>query len=425
MAAKNISKEFGLHKAGNVMSRLTKRFIDSIQEPGIYKDGELTGFYLQVSKKSKTYKVKAKLKGTRKDIRITIGRHGDPWTPTTAREEAEKLLRDLRTGTNPNEERRSRHEKAAQAQALAETEKELTVRRVFADYVESRNIKVSTAKVYKYVVYSRFEDWLDRPMISITRKDIKSRHAQISKKHPGDANHAMRILRALFEFAIAGDEHGVIKENPVKYLSMAKEWNRLKRRQNVIKQFELESWCKAVDKLSNEVVQDYLLFLLFTGLRKNEAMKLKWKSRSLAATDSYVDLQDKSFTVLDTKNGVTHTLPLTDFLEALVKRRYKDNPKSPYVFPGLDPNRHLVDVRYHQAKVEEVSGIPFSLHDLRRTFITIAKRLGIDEDFVKGLANHKTGDVTFGYTVMDDEDRRNTMQKITNYIVKEAGLGLL
>lgn len=68
----------------------------------------------------------------------------------------------------------------------------------------------------------------------------------------------------------------------------------------------------------------------------------------------------------------------------------------------------------------------FMLHDLRRTFITIAKSLDISAYAVKCLVNHKMNhDVTAGYLATDVERLRKPMQQITNYIAGQIGLAQL
>lgn len=70
-------------------------------------------------------------------------------------------------------------------------------------------------------------------------------------------------------------------------------------------------------------------------------------------------------------------------------------------------------------KVIEKTGIKFTVHDLRRTFITIAESLDIPAYALKRLLNHKTsGDVTAGYIIIDVERLRRPMQMITDYILK-------
>jgi integrase len=75
------------------------------------------------------------------------------------------------------------------------------------------------------------------------------------------------------------------------------------------------------------------------------------------------------------------------------------------------------------AKVIKESGISFTIHDLRRTFMTIAESLDISAYAVKRLANHKmNNDITAGYIIADVERLRDPMQKITDYILKCAGV---
>ena len=65
---------------------------------------------------------------------------------------------------------------------------------------------------------------------------------------------------------------------------------------------------------------------------------------------------------------------------------------------------------------------PWVLHDLRRTFITIAESLDIPAYSLKRLLNHKMrNDITAGYIITDVERLRRPMQQITDYILKAAG----
>ena len=71
------------------------------------------------------------------------------------------------------------------------------------------------------------------------------------------------------------------------------------------------------------------------------------------------------------------------------------------------------------AKVTEASGINFTVHDLRRTFITIAESLDISAYAVKRLVNHKmNNDVTAGYIIADVERLRKPMQLITDNLLE-------
>lgn len=61
------------------------------------------------------------------------------------------------------------------------------------------------------------------------------------------------------------------------------------------------------------------------------------------------------------------------------------------------------------------------VHDLRRTFATVAESLDIPAYALKRLMNHKTqGDVTGGYLVITTERLRAPMERIEDFVLKAA-----
>ena len=61
------------------------------------------------------------------------------------------------------------------------------------------------------------------------------------------------------------------------------------------------------------------------------------------------------------------------------------------------------------------------LHDLRRTFVTIAESLDISSYALKRLVNHsQKGDVTAGYIVMSIDRLREPMNRIAAYILEKV-----
>jgi integrase len=69
--------------------------------------------------------------------------------------------------------------------------------------------------------------------------------------------------------------------------------------------------------------------------------------------------------------------------------------------------------------VADESGVSFCIHDLRRTFITVAESLDVSAYAVKALVNHSLGsDVTSGYIIQSAERLRKPMQKISNHLMK-------
>ncbi len=98
-----------------------------------------------------------------------------------------------------------------------------------------------------------------------------------------------------------------------------------------------------------------------------------------------------------------------------------------YVFPGTGGTGgtgNIIEHRKQIAKVAQESRVSFTIHDLRRTFITVAESLDIPAYALKRLASHKMGnDVTAGYIISDVERLREPMQKITGHFLRSAGIG--
>lgn len=415
------------------MNRLnfTKAALDSLQHDGkgrkYFYDNKVRGLSLSVNDKGmKTFVVYRWAMG--KPQKVTLGRYPD-LSIEQARAMASEVNSKLTRGVNPIDERR---EKKA---------KQVTLSQALDEYLLSRkNLAPRTRYDYKRILNSYFWDWKDRPIISITKDKVEKRHRQIaegfsvpSKKGKNGwvetasearANYAMRFLRAVINFAMIKyeDTHGnsLIPDNPVRRLSQARAWYRIDRKQTVIRAHQLQDWFSAVLDLRSDavngkpdVVRDYLQFLILTGVRRSEASTLKKMD---------VDLKTRSFTLVDTKNKEQHTLPLSDYLCEIVSRRLAADDGG-YIFPGTGKHGYLIEPKRQMEKVIAKSGVTFTLHDLRRTFISIAESLDIPAYALKRLLNHKMrNDVTAGYIITDIERLRRPMQLVTDYILKVAGL---
>jgi integrase len=229
---------------------------------------------------------------------------------------------------------------------------------------------------------------------------------------PAWANLCMRLLRSLFNLAIAkyADEEGRSPfVNPVRVLSETRSWARIDRRRTLIAPHDLRAWHDAVANLT-PTAHAYLVTVLLTGLRRREAGSLRWED---------IDFDRGTLTVRQTKNGKPHVLPIPNYLRGLLS-----GLKTPgafadsYVFPGAASNTGRL-----QAAVFRVSGVRFTIHDLRRTFITVAESLDIPAFALKRLLNHSDGqDVTAGYIVIGTERLRAPIEKIAGYFESAMGI---
>lgn len=367
-----------------------------------HRDSQITGFCLRVTSGGvKSFIVEKRIFGKVK--RITIGRYGNI-TVEQARKEAMKFLGEVATGHDPIAEKK------------AKSVKRITLEEAFEDYLNTRNeLRPATVKDYKQVLKTGFQDWKSKSLVDISKDMVELRHSELGKTSKARANNAMRVLRAIFNHAKAKYEDSkgnpVIAFNPVDRLGQIRAWYKIERKRTLIKPHQLSDWYRATMQLNLQTTRDYLHLVLLTGLRRSEASRITW---------SDIDFKAKTLEIPETKNHQVHTLPLSDFLFDLFERRF-DERTSNYVFPSDTERGYLFNPKTAVKRVADLSGVPFTLHDLRRTFVTIAESLDIPGYALKRLLNHKDpNDVTAGYIVSNVDRLREPMQKITDFIIKHC-----
>ena len=361
----------------------------------------------------RSFEVRKKLHG--RANRTKIGDY--PITPIAkARSKARDALTFYDKGIDPDAAERA--EKAAN----------VTLGECLTDYLESRSsLKPNTKTAYAATTSQYLSDWLNRPISLITRDAVEARHRKIGKDSEARANTTMRILRAVFNYAIAKYENEkgepLYVHNPVARLSHVRAWYPESRRRTYLNRQQIPVWFEVVDTLPEwlldnrtdpETIRDYLKLVLFTGLRRREASNLRWKD---------VDLVNHILTIPggNTKNKKEHILPLPNYLAAILGRR--ESYRGPFVFPGKIENRPISEPKRIIVAIRQKCGFHFTLHDLRRTFATMAEEAGVRDYTLKRLLNHSGGrDVTAGYYVPDVDALRDPMDKVCRQILNLTDL---
>lgn len=356
-----------------------------------YFDTEQKKLRLRVSSTgAKSFAVVKKVNGSPK--RVTIGQ----WPEVSiaqAREEAGDILAELRKGVDPTAKKRDQKQKA------------LTLQQVFNDYKSKRKLKPTTISDYTYKLEHYFSDWLDKPVSKITEKMVLKRQQALTAKGATTANTAMRVLRLTLNYASA---IGAVDNVATDILSKARMWHKNERKSRVIPSNKLQDWHRAVESLRNQKAKVYLFMLLYMGMRSSEALGLKWEN---------VDLVCEKLTLIDTKNGTNHTLPIPNVLMPMLKRLQAETGRSKWVYASSDLAKPMWTPKKPIAQVSKHSGVEFSPHDCRRTFATIAEAVNLPLTMIKRLMNHTTSnEVTGGYIITEEETLREAINKVATYI---------
>jgi hypothetical protein len=183
---------------GNVYAhmkqKITKRLVDQLRAPADRDvtawDDEVVGFGIRCRRAgAKHYILKMRSGGRQRWI--TIGRHGSPWTPATARTEALRLLGLKAGGTDPATER--------DRQKGVITVAELGKR--FLDSYVPHHCKPTTAYEYRRAVALFINPAIGRHRISeLQRAAVAQCHHDL-RDRPYQANRALGVLSKMMNLA--------------------------------------------------------------------------------------------------------------------------------------------------------------------------------------------------------------------------------
>ncbi len=388
--------------------KLTKSKVERIDAPDpsgkqmLHWDSELPGLGVLASgkTKAKTYVVQKRLpNGVVR--RLTIG-STKTFTLDQARDDAREKLVEMSRGKDPKLERRKEQARAK------------TLRSVLDDYLSNTKLRDKSRRDYRASVERYLGSWLSLPILEITPAMVRERHRAIAREVAGEgrysgeaaANMAMRTLRLLWNAAAEdADDDETLPANPVR---LKKRWFDVERRERMVRSDQLPAFYKAVNKLPSRTARDYLLLLLFTGLRRREASTLRWDD--VDSPTAIIRLPAST-----TKAGRKLDLPMSSFVRELLDVRCANATEAAnkFVFPADSRSRHIEEPKFPLGLVAKATGIAVSVHDLRRTYITVAESADISPIALKGLVNHSLGnDVTSGYIQMPIERLREAAEKV-------------
>lgn len=219
------------------------------------------------------------------------------------------------------------------------------------------------------------------PIDTIGRGDIRLLLDQITERGaPIHANRMLAYLRRLFNWCV---ERDLIATSPAARIKPpAKE----RSRDRTLTRDELAAILFAMDKLSMPFGPFFRLLLL-TGQRRSEVAGARWNE---------IDAQKAEWTIPASraKNGKAHIVHLPQqALDILSKHPRFAGSDLIFTTTGTSP---ISGFSKAKAELDKASGVTgWTIHDLRRTFATIATgELGIEPVVVDKILNHSSGVVT-------------------------------
>ena len=219
----------------------------------------------------------------------------------------------------------------------------------FEEYMAvNPNRSKRTDELYRYEANRYLGDWLTRTLDSIARRDVEVRFNTITADHGWSAaNRAISLLRSVYRRPCV-DWDGL--RNPVDlWIAGGGKFHRKARRKISTPAEVLPCWRAGIEaEVNNPAIRDALWFGLYTGMRREEVLTLRWER---------VDMKGLTFRVEDTKTGVPLELPITRQLTAILERRqaeagdYPDHVRD-WVFPSpTSATGHVQDPHHLYARI--------------------------------------------------------------------------
>lgn len=226
-------------------------------------------------------------------------------------------------------------------------------------------------------------------------------------RSPSTANRYLAALSGVF--SVASNEWGWIKDNPLSKVSRFKEG---KARERFLTKEEIERLLCVCKHSKSPHLYTVTLFALSTGARRGEIMGLKWKD---------LDLERKTATFRDTKNGETRTIPLSrSLIECCVDEQQKKVQFSEFVFPncnGVKPA--CIRTAWDNAvKEAELEGICF--HSLRHTAASYLSMGGASTLEVGVILGHKTLAMVKRYSHLSVASTAKVLDKMNKEMLSGA-----
>ncbi len=385
---------------------INKRFVNSVRPPlpdegrACHWDAQVKGFGLKVYPTGRLVYVlqyRMKTKGAKTQT-STIGVHGSPWSPDSARERALDMLEDVRKGIDPNAVAAATAAEAIAASA-DETERLAVAARydvdAFLDRYIDRHVRKEAVRslddikgTFDRDIRPRFRG---RSVLDISKAEIQAMRADVGERSTSAANKAHKWFSAAYMWGI---EHDGLDSTP--FLGLKRPFKEPKRER------ALADWEIALI-WSVLPLQDWRFamlerILIITGLRLREVAEARWEE---------FDLEKGEWIIpgTRTKNKHPHLVPIFPALSRLLLAIEPDpdartglllTTNGTTAISGFSKSKAAIDRAVDEALGEGRWSRRHVMdrwvrHDHRRTLSTGFGELKIPLEHAEAVLNHVSG----------------------------------
>lgn len=370
-------------------------------------DDSLKGFGLMVTDKgARSYILQYRIGGRGNPTRrVTIGKHGSPWTPETARNRASELLEQVRRKVDPFDAERAKVE-ATKAEKESHAAHKAVLSRLAFETIADNFINGYAKKSLKR--WKEYEGVIARdlkpafgvtPLPSIVSADISDLLDQIGERGSSTALRAYNVLRAIDVYALEKEKrHYKAAQSP---LTDVQRPGTVAKRERHLADEELVGVWQAAGEMGWPFFPIVRLLIL-TGQRLREVAHMQWAELDLDAATWLIPGER-------TKNGQATLVPLSADAMAIISHLPKIKNDHDLVFPSSSgtaltafskPKAKLDATILAQMKEAAQDAVGDSdmgklkdwrFHDLRRTLAVGCQKLGVPVEVTEEILNHRSG----------------------------------
>jgi integrase len=403
--------------------RLSALMVKSITAPGIYHDGG--GLYLQVSRlesRSKSWFLRYTIEGKVRDM--GLGSLTE-WSLSEIRERAKKYRRMLDDKLDPIEVRNS--ERLLQKAEVAEKAKLQASQKTFAEcaYECHKSLKsswknskhgdqwINTLTTYAFPILGK------NLIAEVDKHSIKNVMLPIWLSKKDTADRLLQRIRTVMDWAVAHEYHPGYKPSLWKDLTtiLPQRPDQQRKHFSSCPHTDVGLLVRQLHATSvTPVVKLCFEFMILTAARSGEAR---------GALKSEIDFDKKIWRIDGSrmKAGITHTVPLSDRAEAVLREAFSIEPDGVFVFPSARKKTALSDQAFTKVVLRENLKVAYTAHGFRSSFRTWAGKLTSYDRIVceLALAHDLKTDVESAYDRNDyEEKRRHLMQDWASYLMTQG-----
>ena len=349
-------------------------------------------YFVELANGDQTFFIR--YKKDRKLIEERAGRRSQGWTAAKAnRLRTERIAG--KTGSNADQRSREIAEKELKNNRW-------TFSKIFDEYLASRpDLKGRANDVRRFNSYLE-KDFAQKTPEEVTHFDIERLKRGLAKKNlkPATVRHALEVLRRLSNFAT--------KHNLCPGISFVIEMPKVNNL--MTEDLTPDAYIRLTKLLDEEKdiqASNLLRLALFTGMRRGELFKLKWKD---------INFNTKIILIRDPKSGLDETIPINEIALSVLDKHPKT--ESEFVFPGLGGNQRKTTPRPLRRIIKKAGLKNFRpFNGLRHSYAsTLASSGKVDLYTLQKLLTHKSPLMTQRYAHLRNEalmDASNVISDLT------------